>query len=537
MRTLITLSFITLSFALCAGPVRCPAALDQRWVHILYDFKKDEHVVSMTNIIATAKNHGYTGVILASSCGLGMLHLWDDARRERLMTVKRACDKSGLEISVGVWSIGYAKECFFPIDPNLSAAAPVFDTRYRVTGGKCVHLPPAARELLDAPGKLHSPRRDSDVADRLVAVTPHRSYRITVKARTEPGKHASWPIGVSVRRADAKTDYLETRVFSIKADGEEQTFTLDFASLAETEVRILCRGYNRTFPGAAEILSLKLEERAPVVAVRRRGTPVTVRNVRTGRIYEEGRDYAAIPRAKTVWPGPWVKGGDRFAVVPLAGGRLNEGDEISVDCYCPFPTWGKWASACMAARELEPIMNASAAEIVRTLNPRLWFLSYDEVRTGGGCRDCLQIGDMAHIFAAFVKKSMKIVRRHSPQAEFMVWNDMVDPFYQPDNGENAGLYSTMKGVWDLLPKDIGIGYWTYGTRKEGMKFFSERGHKLLACGYYDEKVLKRSIDWADIALETPGTVGIAYCTWGNNWKLLGEFGDMVREKSEAAKSR
>jgi hypothetical protein len=144
---------------------------------------------------------------------------------------------------------------------------------------------------------------------------------------------------------------------------------------------------------------------------------------------------------------------------------------------------------------------------------------------------------MAHIFASFVKKSMKIVRRHSPQAEFMVWNDMVDPFYQPDNGENAGLYSTMKGVWDLLPKDIGIGYWTYGTRKEGMKFFSERGHKLLACGYYDEKVLKRSIDWADIALETPGTVGIAYCTWGNNWKLLGEFGDMVREKSEAAKSR
>ena len=86
MRTLITLLFVSLSLTLCAGTARCPAALDKCWAHILYDFKKDSHVVSTTNIIATAKAHGYTGVILASSCGLGMLHKWDDARRARLMT-------------------------------------------------------------------------------------------------------------------------------------------------------------------------------------------------------------------------------------------------------------------------------------------------------------------------------------------------------------------------------------------------------------------------------------------------------------------
>jgi hypothetical protein len=229
-----------------------------------------------------------------------------------------------------------------------------------------------------------------------------------------------------------------------------------------------------------------------------------------------------------------VKGKDLFAVVPLAGGRLKEGDLLSVDCYCPFPTWGKWASACMAAKELEPIMEASAAEIARTLNPKLWFLSYDEVRAGGGCRDCRAIGSMAQIYAAFVRKSMRIIRRHSPDAAFMLWNDMVDPFYMNDHGEYAGLYSSMKGVWDLLPREIGIAYWTYGTREKGMAFFSGRGHPLLACGYYDEKVLKRSVDWADLALRTPGTVGLVYCTWGNNWKLLGDFGDMATRKAAAA---
>ena len=116
----------------------------------------------------------------------------------------------------------------------------------------------------------------------------------------------------------------------------------------------------------------------------------------------------------------------------------------------------------------------------------------------------------------------------------MIWNDMVDPFYMVDNGENAGLYSSMKGVWDLLPDDIGIGYWTYRTKEKGMPYFSGQKRPLLVCAYYDEKVLKHSLEWADLALRTPGTVGIVYCTWGCNWKLLGEFGDMAKRKAEAA---
>lgn len=510
----------------------CPTALDKRWVHILYDFKKDEQVVTMTNIVATAKAHGYTGVILGSSCGLGMLHLWDDARRARLMSVKKACDEAKLEIAVGVWSIGYAKESFFPIDHNLSAAAPVFDTRYRAADGKCVYKPVPSRELLDVPSRVHSPRRTNDVADMVVPVKPRRSYRLTVRAKSPKGKFANWPICVSVQRTDCKDDYIQTRPFYVKADGTEQTFTLDFPSLAEKELRIICRGYNRTFPSHADILSMKLEETDPQLAIRRHGTPITVRNVKTGRIYDEGKDYAEIPSAKTVWPGPWIK--QRFAIIPLKGGAIKDGDELSVDCYCSFPVYGKYATACMAAPELEPIMDASAAEIARVLKPRLWLLSYDEVRSGGGCRDCLRIGDMAHIYAEFVKKSMKIVRRHVPYAEFMIWNDMVDPFYMVDNGENAGLYSSMKGVWDLLPDDIGIGYWTYRTKEKGMPYFSGQKRPLLVCAYYDEKVLKHSLEWADLALRTPGTVGIVYCTWGCNWKLLGEFGDMAKRKAEAA---
>ena len=499
------------------------------WVQLLYDIRKEEQFCKATNIIAQAKAHGYTGVILASSCRLGMLHLWSEAELERLRMIRRICEADGIEIAAGMWSFGYAKESFFPIDPNLSAAAPVNDTRYRVDGGKCVHLPVPPRALLVSPGVVHSPRREGDVADITASVTPGRSYRVRVRAKAQ-GKHATWPISVSVRRMDAKRDYIETCVFKVKTDGTEQEFKLHFASLAEREVRILCRGYNRTFPGQAEVLSLELAETEPRLAIRRHGTPITVRNLKTGLLYEEGRDYAEIPKAKGVWPGPWNK--YRFAVKPLPGGRMKDGDEISVDCYCSFPTWGKWASACMAAPELDPIMEASAAAVARELNPKLWFLSYDEVRTGGGCEDCRRIGDMAHVYAARVKKSMEIIRRHRPDAEIMIWNDMVHPFYMNDGGANAGMYSSMKGVWDLLPPDLGIGYWTYRTREEGVPFFVGQRRRMLACAYYDEKVLKHSLDWADLALRTPGMAGIVYCTWGENWKLLGAFADMVRQKAK-----
>lgn len=514
-----------------AAAVPNAAALDKLWVHLLYDVRQDDQFQKTTNVIAQAKSSGYTGVIFASSCRLGLLHLWSEEERERLRTVRRLCDDSGLEIAVGMWSFGYAKETFFPIDPNLSAAAPVNGTRYRVADGKCVHVPAPPRELLASPGVLHSPRAAQDVADLVVAVKPCRSYQLRIRARSE-GKHEAWPISVSVRRTDAKHDHIETRVYNVKTDGGEQTFDLHFASLAEREVRIECRGYNRVFHGRAELTSMELSETEPRLVIRRHGTPITVRSEKAGAIYEEGRDYARIPKADGVWPGPWNR--YKFAVKPLPGGRIKDGDELSVDCYCVFPTWGKWVSACMAAPELDPIMEASAAAVAKELNPRLWMLSYDEVRMGGGCADCRRIGDMAHIYAERVKKSMALIRRFRPDAEIMIWNDMVDPFCMKDGGANAGMFSSMKGVWDLLPPDLGIAYWTYGEREKGMAFFSKAGRRILVCAYYDEKVLKHSLEWADLALRTPGTDGIAYCTWGGNWVLLGAFGDMVRQKRTAA---
>lgn len=533
---LLTCAFTAPALAADAAGVANPSALDRRWVYLhLYRPMADEALFSKaTNIVATAAAHNYTGIMFSSAFGLSSYHVWNEKRKDLFGRLVAFVDSFGLEKGVAMWLPGYPKESFFPIDPNLSAANPVFGTRYRVENGKCVHVPPRPRQLVGKPATIHSPLMAGDLGTLKVKVRPRKSYRLTIRARCGEGV-AAYPLVIQVRRPGDGTNFIQHRPFTVKRETGELVFKTDFPSMGLEEVDIICRGYNRNFKGYAEVVSIELEERAPVIAVRRHGTPVTVRNAKTGMRYVEGRDYAQIPKAKDAWPGDWIPVWKRFTVRPLPEGRMKDGDEILVDCYCPFPVYGKWQSACMGAVEMDAILDASAAAVENAVKPNVWLLALDEVRSGGGCEDCLAIGDMAHVYAAFAKKCMATVRRHAKNPEFYVWNDMVDPYClsnASDKGEYVALYSKMQGVWDLLPRDLGIACWRVDSRDKALPFFSQRGHPIMVGAYYDAKNLDSSVRWAKAALGTTGVKGgIMYCTWCDKWDLLGAFGDKMRQLS------
>ena len=65
-----------------------------------------------------------------------------------------------------------------------------------------------------------------------------------------------------------------------------------------------------------------------------------------------------------------------------------------------------------------------------------------------------------------------------------------------------------------------------------MPFFARRGHPIMIGAYYDAKDLTSSVEWAKVALDTPGVKGgIMYCTWCDKWDLLGAFGDEMKRLS------
>ena len=51
------------------------------------------------------------------------------------------------------------------------------------------------------------------------------------------------------------------------------------------------------------------------------------------------------------------------------------------------------------------------------------------------------------------------------------------------------------------------------------------GMDIVVC---DAKTLDGCIKWAEAALATPTADGIMYCTWGDRWNLLAEFGDEMK---------
>lgn len=506
---------------------------DNLWFY--WDLRLDQDADDLAQARATlerAKAAGYRGVMLGSGSRVSILPLLDETKRARARSFRKMCDELGLEISVAVWSFGYARESFFHYDQSLAAANPVFETRYSVTNGVAHPLPGERRELLTAGGTVHSPRRDGDVPKIAVKLKRNKSYRIHIRGEAEGvDEETSWPVVLAVRHVDGKTDYIEHRVFKF-SEGKVSEHWLQFASMNQDEVTVLCRGYNRSFRGGVKIHSLVLEETPPYNVVRRKGTEIRVRRADGMRTFVEGKDFAEIPNAKNLWP---LKNTKPLTLQILPDGAIREGDELLVDCYASFPTHGKWISACMAGPEVFEIMDRSAAAIAHDLNPKLWFLSFDEVRIGGGCANCQKIGDMAHVYARCVTNAMATIRTYRPDADIYIWNDMVDPECQKDGGWSQGLYSPITGVWNLLPKDLGIACWTT-NRESALRFATACGHKTFIAGYYGRKTMKADREWVRHAKTLPGCDcrGMMYTQWGQGFAKLEEFAEAVRDEEKKA---
>ena len=525
-RILLLLSLLLSAVVLPASGA--PRLGDNLWFY--WDLRLDaatNWLDGSTQTLARARSAGYRGVMLGSGSRVALLPRLDVEKRARVRAFRRACEQIGLDVAVAVWSFGYGVESFLSCDRNLAAANPVFGTRYRVTDGVAVPLPGELRDLLPAGGGVvHSPKCAGDIARQSVRLKRNRSYRIHVRGRAE-GVDGGWPILLAVRRVGVPADAVESRVFSFKPGVPFEDF-LQFASMDADEVLVECRGYNRAYPGCAKVTALTLEETPPYHVIRRAGTPVHVRSADGTRAYAEGVDYAAIPKAEGLWP---LKGTKPLTFRILPSGAIREDDELLVDCYASFPTHGKWTSVCMAGPEVFEIMDRSAAAIASDLCPRLWLLSFDEVRAGGGCANCRAIGGMDRIYARCVGKAMAIVRRNCPDADIYVWNDMVDPECQKNGGWSQGLYSPIRGVWDLLPPGLGIACWT-SNRESALRFATEQGRKTFIAGYYGRTTMDVDRDWVRLSKAIPNCDcrGMMYTQWGQGFSRLEEFAAAVREE-------
>ena len=236
--------------------------------------------------------------------------------------------------------------------------------------------------------------------------------------------------------------------------------------------------------------------------------------------------------------------------IPTGSQILRENlTTVYVDYYAPKSNQYAAArySACLSEEKLYDLMAQSAARIQETLQPKTWFIAFDEVTIGATCETCHNSGlTAAQIFGKSVSRQYDIIKNVDSDAEVVVWSDMFDPGHNATEKPYQDVAGSLKDAAKYIPNDLIIACWYDSNKPDEMsvevvkkhatatlKYFSDLGFRTISSCYYDwSKGFSTSVmptsdldfntqGWlsATAALkggqkdELPGNVGAFYLTW------------------------
>ena len=127
-----------------------------RWFRLHCDFRKTNDVTFAESIVRRAAATGvYNGVLLETSAdrAIDTCGFWSKREVAAFRKLQRLCEDSGIEVVPTIWSPGYGFA--LSVHPDLAAALPVKDVRFRRKGSKGVFE--ASREAVQDFERLRGP--------------------------------------------------------------------------------------------------------------------------------------------------------------------------------------------------------------------------------------------------------------------------------------------------------------------------------------------------------------------------------------------
>jgi hypothetical protein len=342
-------------------------------------------------------------------------------------------------------------------------------------------------------------------------------------------------------------DVSPAKLFSIKAftpDGRDLALYEALAPSPTSGWRLVTTAFNSWYAdridltfgvfkgvkGKVWVDDVEVEEVGLMNVIRRDGAPLTVRNEKTGMVYKEGQDFAAVsdPNLDFRWSHPMP------SIRLLPGGRIHEGARLRVSYYHGTTIYAEddpEIPLCPSTAKLREIWKQQFPLIEKYLAPKRYFLDIgDEQRAFNRDESCKHRKMAASAIVGDTTQWLyDQVRAVNPRAQVLVWSDMFDP-----NHNSVKKYfladGSLENTWKYLPKDMEIVCWYFGRRKESLDFFSGHGFKTFASAGPDSAALENPRGWMAVMDTTPGATGIMYTTWSNDFKLVAPFGDLVSKR-------
>jgi len=565
MRYLAILLSFSAVLSLACSPGGRGKIYPNRWMYASKNLTRESDIEELRAILTTASEHGINGMVL--SAGFDRLDLAGPDYFRGLEEVKKICAEKNVEIIPTCLGIGY-NGALLSHDKNLAAGIPVKDALFLVSAGEArlIPDPPVAIanggfekhkksvvsgfEIPGKPGEVvfldkktvkegktslrfenfgGLPGNPARVIQEL-KVGPHRCYRVTLWVKTE-GLDPDSPFGSGrfrVRAAGADGRPLTWFDPRVPSETGWRKVVVGFNS-RDNEKITLTAGVFEGKTGRFWMDGLKIEEIGLVNVLRRPGTPLRVKNDKTGELYKEGVDFAPVADPQINFrfnhDGPAIK--------ILPGGKITEGRRLRVSWYHGTTVYQGQVTACMSEPKVFEIWRTNAELVHKHLAPKKYFLKHDEIRAGGACEACRSRGmTMGEMLGDCITRQMAMVREINPEAEFYVWSDMLDPNHNGgDRGGTRNYYyhvdGTFTGSWLHVPRDLIMVAWWHRMRRKSLDQFSGLGHRTMGAGYYDADILTNDSTWLAALDSTEGALGLMYTTWRNKYELLDEFGDML----------
>jgi len=524
-----------------------------RWVYVSTGPDSDRELERVEAIARTASEHGLNGILL--SAGFDAMDLKSPGDLERLTRLKQTCDHLGVEIIPIGFSVGYGGGVLSH-DKNLAAGQPVRGALFVAKEHEASFLADPAVKVAnggfeEAEGSLpggftaHGARASIDTSvfhagkasvrfeefrdpengvylAQPIRVHPYRCYRLRAWVKTE-GAGPRMAIHLLAVAPDGRhLSYMEPPLPET-SDWHEVIWGFNSWYADHVEFRV---GVSDGKAGKVWVDDVAIEEVGLTNVLRRPGTPVRIRNEKTGTVYEEGRDFAPIsdPQLNFCWDheGP--------AIALLPGSRIRAGDRLRVDYYHGTTIYRDQTTIDMSEPAVYEVWQRQIPLIEKYIAPKKYFLSMDEVRVGGFCQACQRRHlSMAQILGDCVTRQYRMIRAANPQAEVYVWSDMFDPNHNAKK-EYYLIDGSFLGTWKYIPKDLIVACWYYEKRDLSLGFFSKLGYRTLGAAYYDADDLENPKGWMESLGRTAGAEGIMYTTWENKYQLLPGFGDLVSKR-------
>ena len=536
MRMLLRVLFLMLA-ALAPGAFAAEDSGRQLWLYYPTNLQVAENVDKLEGVWTRAAKAGYTHVLLADT-KFGKLGDVPDHYFKNLERTKQVAAKLKLKLVPAVFAIGYSNDLLWH-DPNLAEGLPVKDAPFVVSAGGAARPEPDppvtlgkpawADEsvALDLPARTATLRGRADGNSRLtykLALKPFRAYHVSVRVKTDNFK--GQPEVKALGGKDGRS--LNWANLHVKPTQDWTEHHAVFNTLDNNEVNL----YFGVWGGHDGTLAWKdwtIEEAGLTNVLRRPGTPLVIKDEKTGMVLEEGRDYEPVkdPRAGNVqWPGDF----DVWHEPPVLRTKgLADGTRLRVSWYHSAVVYDEQVSACIAEPKTDELLADQAKRMRQAFGDSAagWMMSHDEYRTLGWCKACVDSHKTpGQMLADNARKCVALLK----PATAYVWNDMFDPHHNAVPGPYYLVNGPWTGSWEGLDKDVVIMNWNHEKRDQSLKFFADRGHRQVIATYYDDADLGQTRDWLKTTAQAPkGVVGYMYTTWQGNYSKMEEFAKLCRE--------